>query len=291
VLEFAVQGIDRGRPASTLFASKENVTKKNLLCIAVLFLLASVANAVTFTVDCTKPAPWGKVSTYLKMLNPQGPNTLKINGTCHENIVIKGFDRLSLIAKPGAVLEDGSNGQAAVIDIVDSTHVVIQGFVIEGGSPGVMCEDASLCRFNANVFENSAWRGVFIWQSEANFSGDTIQDAGDVGLAVASGSRAFIYALTVQRSASTGIQLNGDSFIEGGRMVVQNNGGDGITINAHSNLNLSGSTVTGNAWNGLDLDGHSAAGALPEHHHWQHFFWNNGKEPVLGRPSEQRLVL
>jgi hypothetical protein len=40
----------------------------------------------------------------LKTLNPAGPNTLTISGTCNENVVIQGFNRLTLLGKPGATI-------------------------------------------------------------------------------------------------------------------------------------------------------------------------------------------
>jgi len=57
--------------------------KRTLLCTFVFLLFSIMTNAVTVPIDCNKPGPAGKVRTYLKLLNPQGPNTLRISGTCH----------------------------------------------------------------------------------------------------------------------------------------------------------------------------------------------------------------
>ena len=85
--------------------------KRTLLAVVVLMLCALMANAATVPVNCNLPGPLGKIGNVLKMLNPAGPNTITVSGTCRENLFIKGFDRLTLIAKPGAVLTDASGGQ------------------------------------------------------------------------------------------------------------------------------------------------------------------------------------
>jgi hypothetical protein len=60
---------------------------------------------------CNASTPSGTISNILRTLNPIGPNAITISGTCRDNLIIDGFDRLSLIAKPGAAIIDGSGGQ------------------------------------------------------------------------------------------------------------------------------------------------------------------------------------
>jgi hypothetical protein len=72
------------------------------------------------------------ISSAVKRLNPEGPNTVMVSGSCQENVVIQGFDRLTLIANSGASINDASGGSAIVVDIADSQRITIQGFTING---------------------------------------------------------------------------------------------------------------------------------------------------------------
>ncbi len=226
--------------------------KRTVLCTFVFLLFSIVTNAATVPIDCNKPGAAGKIHTYLKLLNPQGPNTLRISGTCHENIVIQAFDRLSLIAAPGAVLKDASGGQKPVINITDSQRIYIQGFTISGGSSGVLCFDGSLCRFSGNTIERSTNAGVWVNHSQATFSGDVFQDTGDPGLGI-DASNITAYGVTVQHSAGAGIYDADGSVLEAYQMNIQDNGGDGIAVLSQSHMLLGVSTLNNNAYNGIDV--------------------------------------
>lgn len=232
--------------------------RKSLLCSTALLISCLVANAATLTVNCGNKGRTGKISTFLKFLNPQGPNTLNIRGTCKENLTISQFDRLSLIATPGAVLQDSSEGQQPVINITDSQRIYIQGFTINGGSNGVLCFNGSLCRFSGNTIEGSTGAGVWVNYSQATFSGDIIQDTGDFGLAIEM-SRVSAGGVTVQRSATAGIYDADSSVLGAWSLTIQDNKNDGILVVSQSHMELGGSTITGNSYNGVDLNDQSEA--------------------------------
>jgi len=66
------------------------------------------------------------ITAALTMLNPNVPNTRKIFGVCQENVVISGFNRLTLIGRQGATVVDDSGGAAQTFLVVDSTDVYFQ---------------------------------------------------------------------------------------------------------------------------------------------------------------------
>jgi len=66
-------------------------------------------------------------------------NTVTVSGSCHGNILIQGFDRLTLITTTRATINDASGGQSPVVDIEDSRRVNLEGFTIRGGARGVNC--------------------------------------------------------------------------------------------------------------------------------------------------------
>ena len=225
--------------------------KRNTLAAVMLILCPLVANAVNVPVNCNLRGPLGRISTVLKMLNPTGPNTITVSGTCHENLFIQGFDRLTLIAKPGAVLTDASGGQEwAVVSINDSRRISIQGFVITGGNAGISCSDYSLCRFSGNTFQGAAQRGVDINDSDVTFSGDIIQNNANIGLFI-NASHVQASNLTIQGN-STGVSA-GVSTLDGAAWSVHNNTSDGIFINSSSHFQLIDSTVSSNGGNGVGV--------------------------------------
>src|SRR6266581_3941239 len=50
------------------------------------------------------------ISGVLARLDPTQAHTLRVSGTCKENVLIQSFDRLTLIANPGATISDASGG-------------------------------------------------------------------------------------------------------------------------------------------------------------------------------------
>jgi hypothetical protein len=246
--------------------------RRHTFAAVILMLCPLIANAAKFSVNCNAPGPLSKISNVLKVVNPKGPNTITISGTCHENLFIEGFDRLTLIAKPGAVLTDASGGQEyAVVYIVDSRRISIQGFTIMGGNAGVACSDYSLCRFSGNTFQGATQRGVDINDSDATFSGDVIQNNSDIGLFInashvqgwnlviqgnssgvsATGSRLVGTGWSVHNNTHDGVFVNSSSNFQLIDSNVSSNGGNGIAVTALTNISMTNDTVTGNGFFGV----------------------------------------
>jgi hypothetical protein len=230
--------------------------KRTVLCGLLLILFATAVHATTVRINCNMPGPLGKISTALKLLNTHATNTIKISGVCRENLLITQFDNLSLIAEPGAEIVDNSGEVQPVINITDSREVTIQGFKITGGSTGVMCFDASLCRFSGNTIERSAAAGVWVNHSQATFAGDIIQDTGDPGLGIQA-SKVAAGGLTVQRSSGVGIYDSNGSVLEAWAITIQGNRADGVLVISQSHLFMGESTVSNNAYNGIDVNDQS----------------------------------
>src|ERR1700682_4508715 len=78
-----------------------SIPNGGLLCSLLLFS-ASLLQAKTVKVQCggSKTDPT-TISAALKLLNPNVHNTLNIFGACNENVVINGFNRLTLAGKQG----------------------------------------------------------------------------------------------------------------------------------------------------------------------------------------------
>jgi hypothetical protein len=217
-----------------------------------LVLLSVVAHAANLNVYCGGKRPLNTINGALKVLIPQGPNTLTVYGTCTENVVIKSFDNLTLQAAPsGATINDASNGTANIFTIQDSTRITIQRFTINGG---ILCTDHSLCRFNGNTIQGSSGTGVGLSRSRATFTGNVIQNHPGNGLTLANASQAYTNGDTIQGNVGTGVFVSYGSFLVASATTVQGNSAFGLLIADNSTLNSAGGNmITANGDTGVLL--------------------------------------
>jgi len=224
-----------------------------------LFLLSMNAYGANLTVRCGAREGLPTINAALKRLNPVGSNTLVVSGTCKENVLIRGFDRLTLIGQTGAAIRDASGGTGIVLDIEDSPRVTLRGFTITGGAIGVFCGNFSVCRFEENTVRGASGVGVQVVQSRASFGASTIENNG-VGLtSLESSSVRTFGGVVIQQNLVSGVDVDpGSSFASFGD-TIRDNSGNGIEANNHASLLMLGTTVTGNAFNGVVVVSQSAA--------------------------------
>lgn len=200
------------------------------------------------------------INAVVAKLDPHRAWTLEVSGTCNENVTIQSFENLTLIAKPGASINDPSGGNLDVIDVDDTHEFVLQGFTISGGANGVGCFDYSLCRFSGNTIQGAAaGDGLLVVRSQASLQGDTLQNNAGRGLAATNGSNVLGIGVTSQSNAAAGVIANVGGHLTLVNLTSRNNGGFGIRVANHSTLRLFDSTLTGNGLSGARLDGSSEA--------------------------------
>jgi len=215
----------------------------------------------TFKVDCNKN---GSINAELAMLTNTSMTrgvTILVSGTCNENVLIQGFDRLNLVtASLGTSINDQSQGTKATVDIEDSQNVTVHGFTINGGAFGVVCGSTSLCYLSGNTIQSSVSNGVLVSAaSNAVLVGNIIQNNGGAGLVVNLNSSANSNYDTFQSNVDDGIRAN-QGHLFAGASTVQNNGGDGIVAIYHSDIRLGGCTISGNLNTGIAVLRGSEAG-------------------------------
>ena len=234
------------------------------LVFAFLVGLSLTAHGADLKVECGGKGQLSTITSALKKINPAGPNTVTVFGTCTENVLIRGFNRLTLIGSSGASINDASGGTGFVVDVEDSTDVILQGFAINGGFIGVFCADFSICRFNGNTIQGALQAGVQVVQSRATFDANTIQN-NLLGLtSLESSAIRSNGGLVVQQNQSSGVVIDtGSSFAAFGT-TIQSNGNAGIEMDVSASLTIADSTITGNLF-GVTVLSHSDA----------HFFANN----------------
>src|SRR5271169_3938024 len=169
----------------------ENMKSKTagaLFLFVALWATSKSAQAANLTVNCDKEETIHKALKLVATLNPGGPNTITVSGSCKENLVIEGFDRLTLTTKSGASISDHSNGALPVVYIHDSQSFTLQGFTINGGADGIDCVGASVCYLRLNTIQSSL---------------------GQQGVGVGGGSRAILTGNTIQNNTQRGLTVNG----------------------------------------------------------------------------------
>ncbi len=229
------------------------IGRPGLYCtISILWslLLSVAAQGATVKVRCG--ASTSGINSALSRLDPTGPNTVIVSGTCRENVVIQSFDRLNLQAAPsGANINDMSGGNDPTIAILDSQRVALQGFTVNGGSPGILCGDNSLCRFSQNTVQGAADNGIIVSRSKSSFVGDVIQNNPFRGLVLREQSTAVISGVTLQGNSNAGADVHDGSFLYSFGATVQNNG---FGLRAEeSTLRIELTTISNNSLDGVQL--------------------------------------
>ena len=222
------------------------------ICV-VLFLLVSAVQAEPLRVNCNSKKGLTHISQAINILEhdeSQGSRTILVSGTCNENVVIQSMDNLTLTAQGGASINDSSGGNDDVIDIGDSRRVSISGFTINGGANGVVCFDASLCRFSGNIVQGSANYGVVVNESQATFNGDALQNHGGRGLSVIDRGTVDAFGISVQGNGD-GIVLNSGAYVVIGNSTIQNNQRFGILASSHSTVRCLPCTIKNNSNDGV----------------------------------------
>ena len=241
--------------------------KSKTTCVLFLFVaIWAVSNtqAANINVNCNKKETIHKALKLVAAQNPGGPNTITVSGSCKDNLVIDGFDRLTLITKNGASISDPSGGTLAVVFVHDSQSFHLQGFTINGGADGVDCLGASVCYLWSNTIQSSlGQQGVGVGGgSRAILVGNAIQNNTQRGLTVNGGGQVFSNSDTFTGNASAAIVANSGTYFTADISSITNNGADGsaaVVGTDHSALRLISCTISGNKGDGVDVQRGSEA--------------------------------
>jgi len=229
------------------------------------FAQSSSANspgANKIKVDCTKKGSIGATLAHLSQTGNTRGVTISVTGTCNEDVLIQGFDRLTLAALTGTTINDPSGGTKITVDIEDSRSVTLQGFTINGGAEGVLCSSSSVCYLTGNTIESSLGNGILVSAaSSAVLNGNVIQNNGVRGMTDNLNSSANTNNDIFQGNAGPGIVTN-QGYVLMFTSLIQNNGSNGrpgISAISHSAIRLITSTVSGSGGAGVNVEGGSEA--------------------------------
>jgi len=214
------------------------------------------ANEVKF--DCNNSQHL-TLSSFLGGLDPDEASTIRVSGTCTDNLHITGINRLTLLAAPGATINDASGGNDFVVTVVNTLTIDFEGFTINGGAAGFGCLSHSTCLLAGNTIQNSAGPGVTINRSNAILQGDTIQNNAGRGVTAVNAANVTLAGEVVQNSGAAGVGAFYGTNLNVQFSVITSNGGvGGIRVGEHSSLRLIDSTVSRNFNDGVSLESSSA---------------------------------
>lgn len=224
-------------------------------CGRVICLLAAVAfwpnavRAVDVIVDCNSG---GSINAALTGLNLEGPNSITVIGTCHENLAIIDRERLTIQALPGQMATIvAADSTDVVIFIARSRSIFLRRLILTGGIEGLVVSFSEV-RVNGSTIENNSDVGVEdTQQSSLQFNGNVVENNG-VGVIVNQTSRlGAAGGNTVQNNVGSGFVLANGAFANIFNHTIQGNGGFGVLAFHTSSFQLGGNTIVGNGSTGV----------------------------------------
>jgi len=220
---------------------------------------ASQGKTLQISVNCgNQRAKVKTIADGLKLLGNVRPAVLLISGTCHENVIIAGLDRITLQGNPTATIDGGSDPNFSTLFIAGSRNVQLTSLTITGGGDGLDCVQQSHCLLTQVTVQNAQVNGVRVSASRTALLETVIQYNGAEGVAINSAS------VDVVGGSVTGNGTAGISVRNGGILGVasddpapyasiENNLGPGIVALSHSTISLNGVNITGNSGDGVTV--------------------------------------
>src|SRR5688572_17778957 len=220
-----------------------------------------VGSAQVSAVDCDQGQ---SLTNTLSMLR-EG-NTLRVNGTCRENVVIsERFNNVSLDGQGTAVIDPAD--PTAYTVTVRGRGITIRGFTINGGTEVVYIQDGGAALIDGNTIQGGL-NGVFVTRSSsAHIVNNTIQSNSEAGILINENSSARIgFLLSEERAASPNtIRFNGTSGItvtrsSNARIVgntINHNRRDGVSVSRLSVAEISANTINANGGDGIAVSHNS----------------------------------
>jgi Right handed beta helix region len=214
-----------------------------LLCVSVLlFLFPTVAAAANVVVDCNAG---DSINSALASLDPAGPHTITVTGTCTETVNINLRNQIVIQAPVGQTATiQANNPNANVFNISGSRQITLNRLIVRGGRNGVSMNQGSVVNIhNSTVAENSSV-GILFTQSTLTIDSSTIRDNALTGLAAQAASLANVGGASASQHVHITGNGTGVTVLEGfvqfnGNFTVEDNTNFAFDV-AGGRLNLAG---------------------------------------------------
>lgn len=236
------------------------------LAVVLLCLALQKGEAATVRADCDAG---GSITAGLSNVKPG--DTLKVSGSCKENLIIpEEVQKITLDGEGKATIAGGDKTKDTIL--VYGTGVIIKGFTITGGRDGIHVLGGATALVDRNTIQNTGRFGIYVTQhSSARIVNSTIQNNGWNGVSVSGGSFAYIGFLayldlqdkaaspnTIQGNGRAGIHVHRTAYARIAGNTITNNKGHGIEVLAASHAQIGTNTIDGNAGDGVFVSQSSA---------------------------------
>jgi hypothetical protein len=218
---------------------------------ALVVLAASAASAADLSVICPGggPGAYSSINAALNTLDPVGPHSITVSGTCHENVALTERDRLTIHAVAGqfATIENAAAPAVTTLYIAGSHNIFLDHLIIQGGAPAMYVSVSSGDVHMQNcIVQNSLSDGLDIDGASFLFvNNSTIKNNSGAGVFISN-----LSTLGLGVSPTESIRITGNGFGGGG------NGSDGLNIDGSNvQVNFGVLTVDGNQGAGINMEG------------------------------------
>lgn len=252
------------------------------LCLPLVLLMsAGTVQAATLYVNCGTSVGLTSIGAALKVLQHSeegGPNTVNVIGACHENVVIKDMDLLTIAGVNGGSITDASGDAADVVDIRHS-RVTLSGLTISGqngiNNDAIDCEAGSQCTLIENTIQGAADAVGVYNNSSVTVVGGVLQNNTSAGIGIYNIGDVSAFGVLIQGNAvglivetgGRGRLSSADPGVSPVIMVTPTivaNNGTGIDVSGGGQFSCSGCVIRNNTGDGIHADV-SAAVTIAKH--------------------------
>lgn len=235
----------------TLSVSRLHLVFDALVAGLFVFIIPGTGRAANLQVVCPGggPGAYSSINAALSTLDLQGPHTITVSGTCHENVAVTERDRLTIQAVAGqyATIENAAAPAATTLYIAGSHNIFLDHLIIGGGAPAmyVSASSGDIHMQNCTV-QNSLNDGLDIdMESMLLIENSTIKNNSGAGIFISNQSQLTMGTYPTQRILITGNGFGGPG-----------NGTDGLNIDGSNvQVNFGVLTVDGNQGAGISMEG------------------------------------
>ena len=194
--------------------------------------------------DCAREHP-GALQRAIERARPG--DTIRVSGTCHENVAIPIGKDLITLDGGGTAIVDGPDPTLNTISARGVRGITITGFTIRGGRTGISIDRGASGLVDGNTIEHTGRVGIIVggW-STANIVNNTIRNNATHGIMVNGSSFAFIGFRTADDSVASPNAIHGNTM-------------HGINVTFSSSARIAGNAISNNLRNGVNVDRASQA--------------------------------
>jgi nitrous oxidase accessory protein NosD len=229
---------------------KSPATLRAAAVLVSALLFASSAESATITVNC----PGQNLQAAINSAN--SGDTIKVTGTCTENVSVTKM--LTLDGQGSAILTAASG---TVIFL--SPNSVLKRFTVRGGQVAVGVHHVRQPAWiQNNIIELADGDGIFLVNSYAIITGNTIRRNDVSGVHAASNSTAIVEDnLIVNNGNGVIVDTSSDGGIANNSIKIS--AANGVTVKQVSFARIAGNVINDNGASGILVTGNSSVGLDP----------------------------